>query len=141
MPHKINLSIGEQVFFSQKFFICLKFLKNGMINGTLTHFPATLKFQKPFSGLYTEKTSRLKLTFFIEWANPNLNSKALTCFSGEIFNYEDNSKCLVLRWLQINKSSTRIGSFIHTDLEILIDNEKRDMNREIEKIVPLIHKK
>lgn len=121
MDNKINPLIGEKTFSCPEFRISIKFLKNGLIRGTLTHFPIKVNLRREFDGLYCQDKRDLRFTFFVEWVDADLAWKALTCFSGRICKHQE-PKCLILKWLQINETYTKIGSYSVRDSAVLVDS-------------------
>jgi hypothetical protein len=132
---KHHIHNKEKTFFSENFNISLQFCHKGGLQGNVIDFPNTFRLTKTLHGLYLIEESGIRLSFTTEWKSDDLISKALTCFTGVIFSYGENSECLVLKWLTINESNTSIGSCVERSTEVLFNCTSRDFLAETKKII------
>jgi len=129
LSENLNLLPLRKSFFSKQFNLTLNFYPNGAINGRLYPFAA-------FDSI-SIINSNCVLSFFCEFRDPNLTSKALISYLGEILTYHDKNECLILRWLMIQDTpGTKV---IDSDIEILFNSRHCDGVVETGKVKRYIH--
>ena len=122
-------------FFCKNFHLSFSFHNKGGVSGTLSHVSNDLVFEKMFNGLYSMEDAGIKLGFIVDWNDPNLVSQTLTTFTGTIFNYDEISECLILRWLKVVGPATWISNTLEEDFEVLFNCSKKDPYLETKKIL------
>ena len=132
LSEDLNLLPLRKNFFSKQFNLTLNLYPNGAINGKLYPFAEFGNISKEVTGLYSIINSNCVLTFFCEFSDPNLISKTLISYLGEILNYADTNECLILRWLMIQ--DTPGTQVIDRDIEILFNSRHRDGVVETRKV-------
>jgi hypothetical protein len=130
-----DIHYNKKTFFSQNFNISFQFYPKGGLRGKVIDFPNTFRLTKTLEGLYLIEESAIRLSFTTEWKSDDLISKALSCFSGVIFSYDEHSECLFLKWLNINESNTSIGSCVERSTEVLFDCCSQNFLAETKKII------
>ena len=101
LSESLNLLPLRKNFFSEQFNLTLNLYPNGAINGKLYPFAEFGSISKEVTGLYSIINSNCVLSFFCEFRDPNLISKTLISYLGEILTYDEKNECLILRWLMI----------------------------------------
>lgn len=135
MAINASLSKCEKCFYSAEFHVLFKFHKNGGLNGQLELFPG-LNIKEEFTGLYLTEGDKTKVIFFLAHKNPNLTGELLTSFTGEIINYENTSRCLILRSLSINEPEIALKMpLLNEAIHILFDKPVGDHIQETRKII------
>jgi hypothetical protein len=132
LSENLNLLPQRKKFFSEQFNLTLNFYPGGAINGKLYPFADVGSISKEISGLYSIINSNWVLSFFCEFRDPNLLSKTLISYLGEILTYDDKNECLILRWLMIQ--DTPVTKVIDRDIEILFNSRHRDGVVETRKV-------
>ena len=132
LSESLNLLPLRKNFFSKQFNLTLNFYPNGAINGKLFPFAELGSISKEVTGLYSIINSNCVLSFFCEFRDPNLISKTLISYLGEILNYEAKNECLILRWLMIQDAPAT--NVIDRDIEILFNSRHRDGVVETRKV-------
>ena len=132
LSENLNLLPLRKNFFSKQFNLTLNFYPNGAINGRLYPFAEFGSISMEVIGLYSIINSNCVLSFFCEFRDPNLISKALISYLGEILTYDDTNECLILRWLMIQ--DTPGSQVFDRDIEILFNSRHRDGVVETRKV-------
>jgi len=110
----------------------LNFHNNGGVTGTLYPFAEFKTISGQVFGLYQKINAIIALTFLCEYSDPNLTSKSLITFSGEILRYEKDNECLFLKWLMI-QDNVRC-EVVERDIEILLDSKHTYEQKETIKV-------
>ena len=132
LSESLNLLPLRKNFFSEQFNLTLNLYPNGAINGKLYPFAAFGSISKEVTGLYSIINSNCVLSLFCEFRDPNLISKTLISYLGEILTYDEKKECLILRWLMVQDApATKI---IDRDIEILFNSRHRDGVVEMRKV-------
>jgi len=129
----LDFSYKLKKFHSPNFSIVLKFSSQGALTGNLTHSIGECQCSTEFQGVYSANQFKLKLCFTI--TNPHLLTT--TGYSGAIFNYSEEKQCLVLRFLEIQNSTTEGGNLVD-DTAILFDQIIEEYSSEIKNVMDLI---
>lgn len=132
LSESLNLLPLQKNFFSKQFNLTLNFYPNGAIHGKLFPFAEFGSISKEVSGLYSIIKSSCVLSFFCEFRDPNLISKTLISYLGEILTYDDKNECLILRWLMVQ--DTPGAKVTDRDFEILFNSRHRDGVVEMRKV-------
>jgi hypothetical protein len=125
----------HQHFFSKNFEVSLSFNKKGGLDGVLTHVTDSIAFQQNLNGLYVMGEFNVKIAFMVEWSDPNVINKVLTCFSGVIMPRSRGKNLLVLTFMQISDSPCGVGSFTERNSDVLFDSRDQDNPDAVEKIL------
>ena len=128
----LNLLPLRKNFFSEQFNLTLNLYPNGAINGKLYPFAEFGSISKEVTGLYSIINSNCVLSFFCEFSDPNLISKTLISYLGEILVYDEKNECLILQWLMIQ--DTPGSNVIDRDIAILYNSRHRDGVVEARKV-------
>ena len=132
LSESFNLLPLRKNFFSKQFNLTLNLYPNGAINGKLYPFAEFGSISAEVTGLYSIINSNCVLSFFCEFSDPNLISKTLISYLGEILAYDDKNECLILRWLMIQ--DTPGSKVFDRDIEILFNSRHRDGVVETRKV-------
>jgi hypothetical protein len=130
-----SLAIAPKKFYSGNFDIYFDFHDWGKLDGSIVLPVRAGKVKRSFEGIYLVEDSRIKTAFILEWDNADSLSTITSCYSGEIFTYDFNCECMIMRWLMTSESRLmRMSSAIDTGFEILIDDQCKDYTRETKKV-------
>lgn len=126
----------KSTFTSRKFFgidlsISLRFLCNLDLEGKLSRkvSKSDRYFHTSFAGIYQNRISHLSICFFTESAG------IMTCYTGEIFEYEKGKECLLLRYWPIDDLSEFSQSFSDSKNLLLLDAADNDLETEVRKVI------
>jgi hypothetical protein len=107
-----------EIFWCETFEVHINLLKNGIVEGKIVHLADIFKLSSPFRGIYIEDENKIVLSFCIEWSNPNLESRNLTCYSGRMINFNGN-RLLLLKWLQVTETGLTLANVGVIDSSVL----------------------
>lgn len=135
ITHSLQDLVGEKKFVSKNYGLLLRYARKGGLSGDFVNYANGLSFQKALSGLYLLEDDRIKITFTVEFRDPNLDSGFLTCFTGEIIKYEQDSTCMILKWLQLQESAPLKSTILDSGVDVLLEDSEKDPAQEIQKIL------
>ena len=116
----------------QRFRLLLDFARSGGITGKLFPFKGVPSVSVAVSGMFLDVNDCAAITLSCDFSNPNVEGSTQLFFSGEVFNYDGQRECLIIRWL----ANQKFGWFEmrERDVEILLDSRIEDERIEMIKI-------
>jgi hypothetical protein len=133
-----EISNRQKKFFCNRFNLTLNFNPKGGLTGHFYPFPNLSKIATEVKGLYSNVNKHEVIHVNCVFCNPNLLNTAQICFAGEIFEYDGQHECLMIKWLMIQEVLDI--ALIDGDLVIMLDAKYDDDGKEIEKINKYIEK-
>jgi hypothetical protein len=125
-------AILRKHFRCNRFRLLLDFARSGGVTGKLFPFKSVPSISVDVSGLYLDVNDCTALALNCDFSNPNVEGATQMHFSGEVFNYDGQRECLIIRWL----ANQKFGWFetCDRDIEILLDSPIGDEHIEMIKI-------